>query len=139
MRIVQYSSTVKGLVDDMEENGAGNAKCSTGLDQGVSCLLAYLFGWVSGLVFLVVERENAFVRFNAAQSILVSGAACAACAALSILSWIPFLGTLFFVANVLMCLGAVSLVIVFIVLSFQGRRVCLPVIGPVAERWSERR
>jgi uncharacterized membrane protein len=38
----------------------------------VSGLLAYLFGWVTGLVFFLIEKEHREVRFHAAQSILVS-------------------------------------------------------------------
>ncbi|MDD5309146.1 MAG: hypothetical protein PHU25_17675 [Deltaproteobacteria bacterium] len=119
----------------MEDTATRTAKCGTGLDQGVSCLLAYLLGWVGGLVFFVAERENAFVRFNAAQSIILSGAACAACALLSVLSWVPFLGTIFFVANVLMCLGVFALTVVLVVMSFQGRKVILPIIGSLAGKW----
>jgi uncharacterized membrane protein len=41
------------------------AKTSTGLEENVAGLLCYLFGWVSGLVFLLLETENRFVRFHA--------------------------------------------------------------------------
>jgi len=35
--------------------------------------LCYLFGWVTGLIFFLLEKENRFVRFHAMQSILFFG------------------------------------------------------------------
>ena len=49
-------------------------KTSTGLDENVAGLLCYVLGWVSGLVFILIEQENNFVRFHAMQSIIVFGA-----------------------------------------------------------------
>ena len=48
-------------------------KTSMGMEQNVAGLLCYLVGWVSGLVFFLMEKENRFVRFHAMQSIVVSG------------------------------------------------------------------
>ncbi|UCC18134.1 MAG: hypothetical protein JSU58_01040, partial [Dehalococcoidales bacterium] len=39
-------------------------KTSTGLDQNVASLLCYLFGWVTGIIFLILEKENKLVRFH---------------------------------------------------------------------------
>ena len=49
-------------------------KTSMGMEQNVAGLLCYLVGWVTGLVFFLMEKENRFVRFHAMQSIVVSGA-----------------------------------------------------------------
>ncbi|WP_435333130.1 DUF4870 domain-containing protein [Haloarchaeobius sp. TZWWS8] len=48
-------------------------KTSLGLDQNVTAALAYLFGVLSGIVVFLVEKEDEFVRFHAAQSIAVFG------------------------------------------------------------------
>src|SRR5678809_1523675 len=48
-------------------------KSSTGLDENIAALLSYLFGWVSGLVFFLIEKNSRFVRFHAMQSLLLSG------------------------------------------------------------------
>ena len=48
-------------------------KTSMGMEQNVAGLLCYLVGWVTGLVFFLMEKENRFVRFHAMQSIVVSG------------------------------------------------------------------
>jgi uncharacterized membrane protein len=42
------------------------------LSENVAAALCYLFGWVSGIVFLLVDRRP-FVRYNAAQSVAVFG------------------------------------------------------------------
>jgi uncharacterized membrane protein len=43
------------------------------LSPNVAGLLCYVAGWISGIVFLVIEQKNRFVRFHAAQSIIVLG------------------------------------------------------------------
>ena len=48
-------------------------KTSTGLEDNIAGLLCYVAGWVSGLIFLLIETENKFVRFHAVQSIIVFG------------------------------------------------------------------
>src|SRR5678809_492310 len=45
-------------------------KSSTGLDENIAALLSYVFGWVSGLIFFLIEKESRLVRFHAMQSIL---------------------------------------------------------------------
>ena len=48
-------------------------KTQTGIDPAMSGLLCYLGGFVTGIIFYVVEKENKFVRFHAVQSIVVFG------------------------------------------------------------------
>src|SRR5204863_4714315 len=50
-------------------------KSSTGLDENVAALLSYIFGWVSGLIFFLIEKDSRLVRFHAMQSILLNVAA----------------------------------------------------------------
>ena len=42
-----------------------------GFDANVAAALSYLVGFVTGIIFLLVEKENSFVRFHAMQSTLV--------------------------------------------------------------------
>jgi len=46
---------------------------STGLQENVAGLLCYVLGWLTGIIFLVIDKRP-FVRFHAAQSIVVFGA-----------------------------------------------------------------
>src|SRR5919108_2772137 len=45
-------------------------KSSTGLDDNIAALLSYIFGWVSGLIFFLIEKDSRLVRFHAMQSLL---------------------------------------------------------------------
>ncbi len=44
-------------------------KTGTGLQENVAGLLCYVLGWVTGIIFLILENKNRFVRFHAIQSI----------------------------------------------------------------------
>ena len=101
-------------------------KSSTGLDENVAGLLCYVLGWVSGLVFFLLETENKFVRFHAIQSILVFGAIMVAGI---VLGWIPVIGW------VIGLLGFV-LWIILIIRAYQGVKFKLPWSGNLAEKWA---
>jgi len=45
---------------------------STGLDPKLGGLLAYLLGWLTGLILFLIEKDNKYIRFHAMQSILLS-------------------------------------------------------------------
>ena len=104
-------------------------KTSTGLDENVAGLLCYSLWWVSGFVFILVERENRFVRFHAFQSIIVFGACSVA---FGVLGWIPFIGSFF--SGILAVLSFI-LWVVLMVKAFQGVTYKLPWAGNIAERW----
>ena len=44
----------------------------TGMEENIASLLCYLVGWVTGIIFLIVDKRPT-VRFHAAQSIVVFG------------------------------------------------------------------
>ena len=100
-------------------------KTSTGLAENVAGLLCYVLGWISGIVFLVIEKENKFVRFHAIQSIIVFGALTVASL---ILSWIFFIGVLLWILEIILW-------ILLMVKAYQGTRYKLPWSGNLAEKW----
>lgn len=55
----------------MSEPGA--APTSTGLDPQLESVLAYVAGWVTGVLFLTVEKRHLGVRVHAAQAVVVFG------------------------------------------------------------------
>jgi len=107
-------------------------KTSTGLQKNVAGLLCYVLGWVSGLVFILLEAENKFVRFHAMQSIIVFGI-------LNIIGivfgWIPWFGWV-----VSFLVGGLAFVfwIVLMYKAYQGIMYKLPVAGDLAEKWSSK-
>ena len=112
-------STVKAFPD----------KTSIGLTENVAGLLCYVLGWISGLVFLLIEQENKFVRFHAVQSIVTFGGITVLSIALSILGLIPFIGILFDILGYIVGLIAFILWIVLIVIAAQGKKYMLPWVG----------
>ena len=48
-------------------------KTSTGLSENVAGLLCYLLWWISGIIFILIEPKNRFVRFHAMQSLIALG------------------------------------------------------------------
>jgi uncharacterized membrane protein len=51
--------------------GAVAVPATSGLEENVAGLLAYLVGWITGLIFLLVDKRP-FVKFHAAQSIALN-------------------------------------------------------------------
>ncbi len=107
---------------------------TTGLEPNVAGLLCYILGWITGLIFLFMEKENEFVRFHAMQSTVIFGAFNALFIVLSILEWLPLIGGLFWVLNVLAGILAFVLWVVLMVKAYQGERYKLPWAGDLAER-----
>jgi len=105
-----------------------NGKTSTGLQQNVAGLLCYVLGWVTGIVFLLLEKDNRFVRFHAIQSIVVFGAITVADI---ILRFIPIIGWI--LAWIIGVIGII-LWIVLMVRAYQGQMWKAPVAGNIAEQ-----
>jgi len=110
-------------------------KTSTGLQENVAGLLCYVLGWVTGLIFILIEKENKFVRFHAMQSIVTFGTITAASIVLSILGLIPFIGVVFDIINWIIGALAFVLWIVLMVKAAQGTMYKLPWAGNVAEKY----
>jgi uncharacterized membrane protein len=105
-----------------------NKNTVLGVTENLEALLCYVLGWVSGLVFLLLEQKNEFVRFHAMQSLatflglfIVS----------LVLGFIPILGTL---VSVLIWPLSVVLWIVLMVKAYKGERFKLPVVGDFVEQ-----
>lgn len=104
------------------------AKTSTGMNQNVAGLLCYLAGWITGLIFFLIEKENKFVRFHAMQSIITFGSLTVL---FMVLGFIPIVGWM------LMPILAILQLILWILLmvkAYQGQLFKLPMIGDMAEK-----
>jgi len=105
-----------------------NKNTVLGVTENLEALLCYALGWVTGLIFLLLEQKNAFVRFHAMQSIVTFLALFIISA---VVGFIPVLGVL--VGLILWPLGVV-LWIVLMVKAYKGERYKLPVIGDFVEQ-----
>ena len=98
---------------------------SCGMKPNLAATLSYLFGWVSGLLFFLVEKKSKYVRFHALQSVITFGF-------LFVLRmlfvFIPVIGV---VLNII--IGIVSLVlwIILMVKAYQGIYFKLPLVGRI--------
>jgi uncharacterized membrane protein len=111
-------------------------KSSTGLEANVAGLLCYVLGWVSGLVFVLLEQESKFVRFHAIQSIYVFGVYTGAWIIINvILGWIPILGT---IINVLLWIAWIGLAVFLMIKAYQGAEFKVRWAGDLAEKWVSR-
>lgn len=102
-------------------------KTSTGLTANTAAMISYLGGFITGIIFLVVEKENKFVRFHALQSIFTFGAVFVV---IQVFNVISFLAILLPVINLL----ALGLWIILMVKAYQGEEFKLPVIGGIVEQ-----
>ena len=102
-------------------------KTSTGLDANLAAALSYLLGFVSGVIFLLVEKDNRFVRFHALQSLLAFGGITVVWL---LLSAVPLLGIVLGVFLIIPASAILWLVLMF--KAYQGEEFKLPVVGPVA-------
>ncbi|MCM8792491.1 MAG: DUF4870 domain-containing protein [Candidatus Omnitrophica bacterium] len=110
----------------MEQKDLG--KTSLGMQANLEALLTYLLGFITGIVFYVVEKENKFVRFHAMQSIVTFGFIFV----LSIVvSFIPFLGL---ILNILISIIFLILWIILMIKAYQGEDFKLPIAGDIAEK-----
>ena len=104
------------------------AGTSTGLSPNVAGLLCYVAGWITGIIFLVLEQRNRFVRFHAAQSIVTFGTITVAGI---ILGLIPVVGVVF--SSIIGIIGFIVWIIM-IVKASSGEWYKLPWFGDVAEK-----
>lgn len=106
----------------------GGAKLSSGLDENIAGVLCYIVGAVSGIIFLIIEKENRFVRFHALQSIIAFVVILVLNIALSV---IPFVG---WIISLLMAPLILILWIFLMYKAYQGQMFKLPIVGNIAEK-----
>jgi len=124
-----------------ESSAAGRAGTSTGVDPRLASMLCYAAWWVTGLLFLFLEREHRGVRFHAAQSLVLFGGlsllmACIGAASAMSLFLAPAFFQTILSLNSLIWLGAVIVWSVLMVQTIRGESVRVPLIADLADRIS---
>lgn len=104
-----------------------NNKTALGIDQNIEGVLCYVLGFLTGIIFLVLEKENNFVRFHAFQSIVVFFTLFVLN---FIIGFIPVIGLL----SVAISLLGLVLWVFLMVKAFQGEMYKLPWAGDIAEK-----
>ena len=90
--------------------------------------------WVTGLIFLILEPKNRFVRFHAIQSIVTFGGL----SILDALLWFApkgwFFSAITATANIIFSLSAFVFWIVLMIKAYQGDYYKLSFAGDIAEQ-----
>ena len=102
-------------------------KTSTGFDANVAAALSYLVGFVTGIIFLLVEKDNRFVRFHAMQSTLLFAGIVLVNIVLKL---VPFVGGLVGVFVVVPLSAVLWLLLMY--KAYQGEEYQLPLVGQMA-------
>jgi uncharacterized membrane protein len=116
--------------------GSNLGTSTTGMSPNVAAGVSYLLGWVTGLIFFLMEKQNRFVRFNAMQSLILCVTGIVVFWVTNILAAIPIIGVLFGILHILLLLATFILFIICIVNAFQGKYFKVPYIGDYAERFA---
>jgi uncharacterized membrane protein len=98
----------------------------TGLKKNTAGALAYVLGPVTGVIFLILEKD-AFVRFHAMQSIVVF-------VALIALQWAMGLTLVLLVLVPLVGILSFVLWLILIYKAWQGEEWEVPLLGKVARQ-----
>ncbi len=114
IRIVRPVFLKEGIMEEKEKE-----QSSTGLEENVAGFFCYLLGFVTGIIFMVVEKKSSFVKFHARQSTITFLIILA-------LSWIPVIGFLFWILGVILWL-------LLMIKALQGKRYSLPIVGKLVE------
>lgn len=118
-----------------EGQGAGTSgSTSLGLEPPIAGLLAYAFGWISGLVILLTEKQNQAVRFHAAQSIALFGGLTVLGTVISVVSFIPVIGWILALAWILIGPVAVFLWIFMMIRAYNQVQTRLPLAANFADK-----
>ncbi|NJE07395.1 DUF4870 domain-containing protein [Thermococcus sp. M39] len=114
----------------MEKDESGvikKSETSLGLEENVEAALAYVLGFLTGIIFLLLEKESEFVRFHAMQSTITF---LGIFILQQLLRFIPFLGG---ILAMLLSLVGLVLWILGIVKAYQGEYYKFPIVGGIAE------
>ncbi|HXE10512.1 MAG TPA: hypothetical protein VN633_00225 [Bryobacteraceae bacterium] len=115
---------------------------SAGMSENVASALCYILGLLTGIIFLVLApyNQNRTIRFHAFQSIFFHVGA--------IILWVVYLiisgvlaavthmlsSLILFPLSLLICLGLFCTWIYLLYAAYSGKKVVLPIVGPLAEK-----
>lgn len=113
-------------------SGNEKQKTSSGLEQNIAGFLCYLGGFITGVIFLFIEKENRFVRYHAIQSILVTAALLILSLVLTI---IPVIG---WIISLLLIPVYFILWIYMMFKAYKNTWFKFPIVGDIAEKQLEK-
>jgi uncharacterized membrane protein len=117
------------------------AESSTGLSPNLAGFLCYVAIWITGIVFVLLEKKSTFVKFHAWQSIMTFVALTVVQVVLLILAAIPSPAPMLWspkgvliALSIIVWLVIVGLWIALMILAYQGKMWKVPWAGDWAEK-----
>jgi len=122
-----------------DQTSGSQSSGGSGLQPNVASLLCYLCGWLTGLIFLLIEKDNRDVKYHAWNAIAIDVVTIAVYIGLIILGAIlgaiaAPLAIITGILNMIVWLGYIVLKIILMVKAYQGQKIKLPVIGDFVEK-----
>jgi uncharacterized membrane protein len=117
---------------------AAGPAATSGLAPNIAAALASFFTLIGGIVFLVLEKKDKFVRFYAMQSVFLGGAWIALSIGLAIvfvmLHGIPLIGTLIWLASIVVRLAFLCVWAFAVYKAFNNKEWEIPYLGKLARQ-----
>jgi uncharacterized membrane protein len=115
----------------------------SGLEPNVASALCYLCGWLTGLIFILIEKNNKTVKFHAWQALLLNIALIGYWVAMTIISVVlsqiaPVLVMIVGLINLVVWLGYFVVWIILMVKAYLGSSLELPVIAGIAHKQADK-
>ena len=125
------------MADVINVDEDANKKSSTGMDPKIAVLLSYLFSWLGGLIFFLMEKENKFVKWNALQALILGIIEMICIIVISVmLGWIPYIGWFFFSWLGYVLAGVAWIfAIIAIIKGFSGKSYRIPGVSKLADKY----
>ena len=126
----------------------GNTKSTFGLDSNVVAGLCYIanfccyLGLVLSIITVIQDKTNKLARFHAFQAILLSGLAIVLGIIVNVITGVAAaansaaLGGLGIILSAVFGLAVLAGLIIAGIQGFQGKVFKLPIIGDLADKWS---
>lgn len=130
-------------------------KTSMNIEENIASMLCYIGAWITGIIFIAMEKENKTVKFHAWQSFLTFlplmilssiigfiGSALvysyrAGPYGIPIPSYNPAFEFVVWISWVFWVL-TVILWVIFMIKAYQGEKFKLPIVGDIAEKQAQK-
>lgn len=110
-------------------------KTSMNMEENIESMLCYIGTWVTGIIFIALEKENKIVKFHAWQSFITFIGVFVVYFVIFFLTWfVPFMWWL----SMLFGLLVVILWIILVIKAYQGEKFKLPIVGDIAEKQAQK-
>ncbi len=110
-------------------------KTSMNMEENIESMLCYIGTWVTGIIFIALEKENKIVKFHAWQSFITFIGVFVVYFVIFFLTWfVPFM----WILSMLFGLLVVILWIILVIKAYQGEKFKLPIVGDIAEKQAQK-